>query len=74
MAIEVKGKIREWGGSWGIVLSKEKLQKEHFQPGDEVNVLILPRKGMLEDLWGKDKSLRPTAELMKEVDEEGWDD
>ncbi len=74
MAIEIKAKIREWGGSWGIVLSKEKLQKAHLQPGDEVDALIRPVKGgTVKDLWGLDTQLRPAAELLKEVDEEGWD-
>ncbi len=73
--IEFEAIVREWGGSLGATFPKDKLKKEKIKAGDKIKLLIIrERKGMLNDIWGIDKSLRPTAELLKEVDREGWDD
>lgn len=74
MPIEIKAKIREWGGSWGATLSKEELQKAHLKPGDDIRLLIFPNTNPLKESFGQLKSKKSTAELMRELDREMWHD
>ena len=45
---ELKVTVRVFGNKWGILLPKDQLQKEHFNIGDPIRLLILrkenPRK------------------------------
>jgi hypothetical protein len=68
--IELKAKIRAWGGSWGATLSKEELQRAHYKPGDDIRLLVVPKSNPIKESFGKLKLKRPVAQLMKEIDEE----
>ncbi len=70
--IELKAKIRQWGGSWGTTLSKEELQRAHYKPGDDIRLLILPKNNPVKESFGKLKLKKPTAQLMRELDQEMW--
>lgn len=74
MVVEVKTKIREWGGSWGNTLPKEELKAAHYQPGDSIRLLILPKESPLKGTFGIMKFSKPVKDILKEVDEGGWDE
>lgn len=71
--LELKTRVREWGGSWGTTLPKDQLQKEHIKPGDEIRMLIIPKKNPLKGTFGILKFSRPVKEILHEVDKEAWD-
>ncbi len=73
--ITVTAKIREWGSSKGVVIPQEAAIKEKLKTGDEVELMIRKKTGKnpLKETWGTMKFSRPTDEILKEVDKEGWD-
>ncbi len=72
--IEIETTIREWGGSMGATLDKEKLKKANYKAGDKIRILILPKSKPLKGTFGVLKTNRPVDELLKESDREGWND
>jgi hypothetical protein len=74
MVVEVKTKIRKWGGSWGGTLPKKQLEAAHYKPGDFIRLLILPKECPLKGMFGIMKFSKPVKEILKEVDKEGWDE
>lgn len=70
--MEIESKIRKWGNSYGVMLSKQFLESEHLQEEDIVKVNIVSKKadiGKLQGLW---KFKRPIKEIMKDI-KEGYD-
>ncbi len=72
--LEVETKVREWGRSLGVVLPKDKVKEEKFKAGDSIRILIMKRINPIQETFGTLKLSRSTDEILKEVDEEGWDD
>lgn len=72
--IEIETTVREWGGSFGAALPKDKLKKAHYKLGDKIKLLILPKENPLKGTFGILKFSKPVDELLKEVDREAWDD
>ena len=73
--IEIKTKLRRWGNSLGIVVPLNKTNEENIKEGEEVTALILSRKKVnLKKLFGKHKFSKSTDQLMKEADEELYND
>ena len=72
--IEIKTKLRRWGNSFGIVVPQKAVEQSKAQEGDEVTILIQIKKINLRNLLGKHKFSKPTEQLMKEMDEELYDD
>ena len=73
--IEIKTKLRKWGNSLGIVVPLNKTNEENIKEGEEVTALILSRKKVnLKKLFGKHKFSKSTDQLMKEADEELYND
>ena len=70
--IEYNTKLKSWGNSLGIIVPKEKSEKEHLKINQEVKVIITPKKMLkVEDIFGKLKSWkRSTKEIMKNIDRE----
>ncbi|MBI2143838.1 AbrB/MazE/SpoVT family DNA-binding domain-containing protein [Candidatus Woesearchaeota archaeon] len=72
--LEVKAKVREWGRSLGIVLPKDAAMTESIRKNDTVNLLISKNGNALKETFGTFKFKRPTDEILKESDEEAWDE
>ena len=70
--IEFEAKVKKWGNSMGIILPKEKLDKEGISKNSKVKAVITPAKTLkVKDLWGMAKDWKkPTEQIMKEIDEE----
>ena len=72
--ITIKAVLRKWGRSMGIVISKEVIKEKKLKAGDEVNVLILKKTDILDKTFGALKLKRSSQEMLKEIDEEGWNE
>ena len=69
--IEIKTKLRRWGNSLGVVVPMNSLQKEKFEEGDEIILLITKEKeNVLKETFGIHKFKKPIKKLMKESDKE----
>ena len=70
--IEYDTKLKSWGNSLGIIVPKEKTEKEHLKINQEVKVIITPKKMLkVKDIFGKLKNWkRSTEEIMKNIDKE----
>ncbi len=71
--MEIQSKIRKWGNSYGILLSREVLDNENLHENDEVLVNVKSKKADLSGLFGICKFKRPTKEIIKEI-KEGYND
>ncbi|MBI2147829.1 AbrB/MazE/SpoVT family DNA-binding domain-containing protein [Candidatus Woesearchaeota archaeon] len=74
MAEVVEAKARSWGRSLGFVIPKDAVEREHIKSGDEFDVLIIRKTNALKETFGIAKSKLPTGQILKEVDEECWDE
>ena len=76
--IEVEANVREWGRSLGVVLPKEKLISEGIGKDDTVMLLVAKnwrkKSRTLKDAFGTMKFRKSTLEMLKESDEEAWDE
>ena len=72
--IEIKAKLRRWGNSFGIVVPQKAIEQTKAREGDEITVLFKRDKPNLRKLFGAHKFSKPTEQLMKEMDEELYND
>lgn len=72
--IEVESVLREWGRSIGVVIPKEAVSHENLASGDTVKLLLIKKSNALRLTFGTLKLKRKTADILKEIDEEGWDE
>jgi len=70
--IEYETRLKAWGNSVGIVVPKDKIEKEHLRKNQTVRVIISPANAVrVQDIFGKLKNWKkPTGQIMKEVDKE----
>ena len=68
--IEYETRLKAWGNSVGIVIPKDKIEREHLKKNQMVRVIISPAKTVrVQDIFGKLKNWKkPTGQIMKEVD------
>lgn len=71
--IEIKTKLRKWGNSFGIVVPLKFAESAKIKDGDEITILLKNEKPNLKKLFGAHKFSRPIEQLMKEMDEELYD-
>ena len=74
MVLEVEVKLKKWGSSIGLVLPKKAVEKEGLKEGDSVKVVVFREHHPFKGLFGVYKFSKSTEEILKEVDEEGWDE
>jgi len=72
--IEIKTKLRRWGNSFGIVVPLKAVESAGVKEGEEITLLFKTNKVNLRRLFGKHKFFKPTAQLMKEMDKELYND
>lgn len=69
--IEIKTKIRKWGNSFGIVVPLSALNENAgIKENEEVIVMITKNKPNLKKLFGAHKFKKSTEQMMREIDEE----
>jgi len=72
--IEIKTKLRKWGNSFGIVIPIKSAESAKVKDGDEVTILLKNEKPNLKKLFGAHKFSKSIEKLMKEMDEELYND
>ena len=72
--IEIKTKLRKWGNSFGIVIPQRAIEQTGSKKGDEITILFKSEKPNLRKIFGSHKFSKSTKELMKEMDEELYND
>ena len=72
--ITIETKLKGWGRSIGVIVPKEAVIKEHLKEGDKVELIISKKTNALRETFGKLKFKRTTDDILKEVDEESWDE
>lgn len=69
--IEVRTRLIKWGNSVGIVVPLSKLKNTSMREGKEVRALIMEENKVdLRKMFGSHKFSKPVAQLMKETNEE----
>jgi len=72
--IEIKTKLRKWGNSFGVIVPQKAIEETNAKDGDEVTILLKKEKPDLRKLFGVHKFSKPIEQLMKEMDEELYND
>ena len=73
--IEIKTKLKRWGNSFGVVVPLNAVKQTKTKEGDEVTVLFRKKKNnVLRNMFGTYKFSKPVKQIMKEMDEELYDD
>lgn len=70
--MKVKGKILEWGNSWGLRLSKPEAVAAGLQPNEEVEIEVKGKISTGKELFGilKDHGRKvDTEKALREIDE-----
>ena len=68
--IELKGKVRKWGRSLGVVIPKETIEKEGIRENQSIDLIIRKPNNVLRESYGLFKKKINTEKVMKEIDEE----
>jgi hypothetical protein len=70
--IEYETRLKAWGNSVGIVIPKDKIEREHLKKNQMVRVIISPAKMVrVQDIFGKLKNWKkPTGQITREIDKE----
>jgi len=73
--IEIKTKLRRWGNSFGVIVPLNKINQENIKEGEEVFILMNKKKSnVLKETFGTFKFKKPVKQMMREIDEELYDD
>jgi antitoxin component of MazEF toxin-antitoxin module len=64
----VKGKILEWGNSFGLRLNKAAAISAGLRADEEVEVEVKRKVSTGRDLWGKLKRKGNTEKILEEID------
>lgn len=74
MGTEIETTVRKWGRSLGVVIPKEAVLNAKLRKGEKIHLTINKEKSPFKAIFGTLKTSRSTAEILKEVDQEGWDE
>ncbi|MBI3033704.1 hypothetical protein HYY72_00925 [Candidatus Woesearchaeota archaeon] len=67
--MRVKGKILNWGNSFGIRLDKSAALEAGLSPNEEVEVEVKRKISKVGDLFGLGEKRMDTRKALKEIDE-----
>lgn len=68
----IEARIRKWGNSYGLLLPKNELIRQHLAE-DEIVLVSLKKKHNIAQLFGICHFKRPVREIVREI-REGYDD
>lgn len=72
--VEIVAQVRKWGRSLGVIIPKEAREKANLKEGKKVKIIIQENTNPIRATFGILKMKRPTEQILKEVDEESWDE
>lgn len=74
--IEIEAKLKRWGRSFGIIVPMEKVREAGLREEENLKVRIMKEENPFLKNFGilKGKLKKSTEQLLKESDEEGWDE
>ena len=67
MTINVKTK--KWGNSIGVIIPSETIEKLNIKPEETITIEVTKKENVLEEMFGKGKFKKPTAQILKEIRE-----
>ena len=50
-----EAKVKKWGGSYGLLISKKDANRFHLKENQQVSVEIIPKSNALKELFGSGK-------------------
>lgn len=71
---DVENKLQKWGNSFGIVIPIDVVRKKNMKEGEKVKAIIIKKSNVLRETFGSHKFSKPIKKLMKETDEELYDE
>ena len=69
--MEAKTKLRKWGSSFGVVIPKDIIKKEHLKIGEEL-VIEIKRKQSIKDIFGSLKGWKIDSQKAKDELRKEW--
>lgn len=74
--IEIEAQTKKWGNSsLAFVIPKDVVRKQHLRSNQKLRVFIAEEDNVLEETFGILSDLKkPTDVLLREVDEELWNE
>lgn len=63
----INTKVKKWGGSFGLLISKKDAEKLKLKDNQELMIEITPKTNVLKEMFGTSKFSKPTEELLKEL-------
>jgi antitoxin component of MazEF toxin-antitoxin module len=72
MRLNMEGKLKRWGNSYGVLISKEEVSKKNIREGETILIDIQKKQDLMQ-LFGFCKSKRSMKEIMADI-KEGYDE
>jgi len=65
----IKSKIKKWGGSFGMFISKKDAEAHDIKENQEIMIEITKKTNVLKELFGssRGKIKEPTEQILKEI-------
>ena len=70
----IKGRVRQWGSSLGVVLPKQRMKAEGIRKDDVVKIVIQKDNRTLQSAFGSLHFKETTEKILRVSDEEAWDE
>jgi len=64
-------KIRRWGNSYGVIISKKIMEEGHLKEGDSVIITNIIKKTSLQSIFGSAKT-GESGQAFKDRVRKGW--
>ncbi|MEK6895318.1 MAG: hypothetical protein AABX48_02250 [Nanoarchaeota archaeon] len=72
--IEFETKLKKWGKSFGVIVPMDKIKNANLKENETLDIRVTKKQNPLRKHFGSFKFKRTTEELLKETDEESWDE
>lgn len=72
--IEVEGQLKKVGNSVALLVPKKSLEEGQLKAGQTVRALIAKKTNPIKETFGAVRFNRPISEILRETDQEAWDD
>lgn len=71
MATMIKGKLKKWGNSFGLIIPKDIVDSEGFKENQEIEIMLVKKnRNVLKETFGTLKFKKTTEQMMRETDRE----
>ena len=72
--IQFETKLKRWGKSFGVVIPMEKIKIANISENELLEIKVNKKQNPLKKHFGSFKFSKPIKEILKESDEESWDE